>query len=64
MKAKITIEMDNSAFLDNPALELSRILSGFAGRLEKSERNPASYYCLYDTNGNNVGDVFIEGNDE
>lgn len=57
MHATIKINMDNSAFEDNPAIELQRILSELAnglcivhGGMEES---------LRDINGNKVGNIKI-----
>jgi hypothetical protein len=56
MKLKIEIDMDNSAFEDNPN-ELSEILADLAGSLKYRKFNDGS---IRDSNGNTVGSWSVE----
>ncbi len=68
MKFKCEIEMANSAFADDPLLELSRLLSNLLFKFEKEEGlYPLSIQLregiFRDYNGNKVGSYTIEGED-
>lgn len=54
MKATIKINMDNAAFADAPAQELTRILCDIVRKIESGERIDT----VRDLNGNTCG-VFI-----
>lgn len=56
MKATIIIRMDNAAFEEEPATEISRILRDLAERVELG----SGYENLRDINGNTVGTFRIE----
>lgn len=53
----ITIDMNNAAFQDDPANELSRILNGIAYELRTrtGESSPSYHQTLLDFYGNPVG---------
>lgn len=59
MTARIEIKMDNAAFDDAPASELSRILRGVADDLENGVM--PEQIRLADINGNRVGSFKITG---
>lgn len=68
MKFKCEIEMANSAFADDPLLELSRLLSKLVFNFEKEEGlypkpNQLKEGIFRDYNGNKVGSYTIEGED-
>jgi hypothetical protein len=68
MKFKCEIEMANSAFADDPLLELSKLLSNLLFKIEKEEGlYPLSIQLregiFRDYNGNKVGSYTIEGED-
>jgi hypothetical protein len=56
MKFKLEIDMDNSAFQDNPN-ELSEILADLAGLLKHRKFNDG---FIKDSNGNTVGSWSVE----
>jgi hypothetical protein len=56
MKLKLDIDMENSAFEDNPN-ELSEILADLAGSLKYAKFNDG---FIKDSNGNTVGSWSIE----
>ena len=56
VKATIIIRMDNAAFEEEPATEISRILRDLAERVELG----SGYENLRDINGNTVGTFRIE----
>lgn len=60
MKATLTVNMDNSAFEENPHEELARILEGLARSLRGYPCRDRSW-GLRDANGNTVGIMEIEG---
>jgi hypothetical protein len=55
VKAKITVQMDNAAFADEPAFELARILRDLAKHIEHGDTERR----LMDMNGNHVGQFEI-----
>jgi len=58
MKAKITIEMDNAAFEEDAAGELSRILLDISDSVNYGIWPDP--YIIRDINGNRVGEFVIE----
>ena len=62
MRAILTIEMDNAAFVDGNGngAELAQILRDLAARIDGAELATADSYALRDTNGNRVGAAVIE----
>ena len=58
MKAKMTIEMDNAAFAEDAAVELSRILSDLSDSVNYGSWSDP--YIIRDINGNKVGELVIE----
>lgn len=59
MNCTIKINMDNSAFDDNPEYELARILKDLSARIENTVRKPL-FYVIRDINGNKVSECIIE----
>ena len=57
MNCRITINMDNAAFEDSPASELTRIFRDLADRVAGGE---LPLIVLQDANGNTVGQFEIE----
>jgi hypothetical protein len=57
MKAKMTIEMDNSAFED-PQEELKRIFLDLADRIEFGRIDHP--YAIWDINGNVIGELNVK----
>ena len=57
MKISIEIEMVNSAFVDCPEVELSRILANMSERLLYN--NVYAFDKIRDINGNVVGEVTV-----
>ena len=56
MEFLLNVQMDNEAFAENPALELSRILMKLALRSEHwTYRKPGDEGNVMDANGNKVG---------
>lgn len=51
---RLTVNTDNSAFEDDPARELVRILHSVAGRIERGD-DFSMYQTILDANGNDVG---------
>jgi len=68
MKLTIEIGMDNTAFQDDPTLELSRIMDTVAGKVSRQLQREDGCICvaleiddkLLDTNGNTVGFVRLD----
>lgn len=62
MKCTININMDNSAFGDNKADELQRILHELANDIACStiEENTYDSFSIRDINGNKIGECIIE----
>ena len=56
MRCTIQVEMDNDAFDDYP-FELRNIVFN---AMSTYEVNGGSYFKLYDSNGNNVGQMVID----
>ena len=67
MKLTITMELDNSIFLEDGANEVARILASVGERIPDPLR-PTDRLSLHDANGNHVGQAEIvessDGNDE
>lgn len=61
MKAVIKVQMDNAAFdeEEGKTVELARILRKLADRLEEEMPDYFVGHSLYDTNGNQVGELNI-----
>jgi len=57
MRVTITIDCDNEAFGDEPAVEVARILQRYTARLREAYR--LEDCRLRDVNGNTVGQVEI-----
>ena len=66
MEARLTIKMDNDAFVQNPTHELSRILSRLSEDVEKIQVSDVGHMVTAaDINGNTVGELEIfSGEDE
>ena len=61
MDFRLKIDMDNSAFEDNPGAELARILRDVASECRDYVDAPAAYVgCVRDINGNDVGEWKIK----
>lgn len=58
MEFNLRINLENSAFKDNP-FELSNILSDITANLRGVKIEPKSPTVIQDSNGNYVGDYFI-----
>ncbi len=58
MKLRINISCDNSAFDDDPTLEVARILRDLAVRLV-NEGPMLNDFTLRDVNGNTVGEARV-----
>lgn len=56
MELRITINLDNRAFCDNPAEEVERLLQGYLA--EFGEDMPEKYKFI-DSNGNGVGEAKV-----
>lgn len=59
MKCKISIDMNNAAFADDPAPELARILEDLASRTGRATQDPGDQLQIHDANGNHVGTLSI-----
>ena len=66
MEARLTIKMDNDAFVQNPTHELSRILSRLSEDVERIQVSDVGHMVTAaDINGNTVGELEIfSGEDE
>ncbi len=66
MTVTITIECDNAAFSEYPEMEVVRILGTYVEKLERRGRRLAESdgVRLFDINGNWVGSVSVEGEEE
>lgn len=61
MKCIITIDCDNSAFADDPAPELERILLSLASRVGPHTQDDGDRLEIHDANGNHVGQLVMKG---
>jgi|TARA_R100000152_G_C6774251_1_gene201930 hypothetical protein len=66
MEARLTIKMDDDAFVQNPTHELSRILSRLSEDVERIQVSDVGHMVTAaDINGNTVGELEIfSGEDE
>ncbi len=65
MKSKIEIDMNNSAFAEEPTIELARIFRILAREIEYLPWEQADNIKAFDINGNSVGVLEItEGETE
>ena len=62
MNCTININMDNSAFDDNKADELQRILHELANNIACNTigENTHNTFSIHDINGNKIGECIIE----
>lgn len=63
MKAKIKIQMDNSAFAEEPTIELARILYDLSIKIDGESWEHVDNLKLRDINGNTVGVLEITEED-
>lgn len=59
MKFKLVIDCSNSAFENNPELEVARILEKLGGRLKNLGWQREAAIPLRDENGNSVGSALF-----
>ncbi len=59
MKLKIEIKMDNAAFGETNGLEVSRILTQLAGKVDYERLNVGDAIACMDANGNRVGQLKV-----
>jgi hypothetical protein len=59
MELKITINMDNDAFVGRPKTEIKRIINGLLNSTKLSEISFGNSKTLMDINGNSVGKAEI-----
>tara|TARA_Y100000004_G_scaffold158276_2_gene184470 strand:- start:1827 stop:2036 length:210 start_codon:yes stop_codon:yes gene_type:complete len=66
MEARLTIKMNDDAFVQNPTYELSRILSRLSEDVERNQVSDVGHMVTAaDINGNSVGELEIfSGEDE
>ena len=66
MEARLTIKMDDDAFVQNPTHELSRILSRLSEDVERIQVSDVGHMVTAaDINGNKVGELEVfSGEDE
>ena len=60
MEARLTIKMDNDAFVQNPTHELSRVLSRLSEDVEKNQVSDVGHMvAAADINGNSIGELEV-----
>ena len=60
MEARLTIKMDNDAFVLNPTHELSRVLSRLSEDVEKNQVSDVGHMVTAaDINGNSIGELEV-----
>lgn len=59
----LTFSIDNAAFDENPAREVSRILAEVATTIESNDTVPDYFQNIRDINGNIVGTYAVKSDD-